>query len=176
MRRLAALGLLVTVLAMSLMPSVALADHGVRLYTGVSDTLDELAFTVEHVGGGKYRVFEGLQTGDLDNVVLTVKGNRIYKGFVLTNDNVLFTIEGDRIIPGLDSRVTNALYTVRGNRIFAGTRTTLGNILYTFDEGSGGGRLFKGISTGNLSNTVFTIGGDIDDIRFLLPILADGQF
>jgi hypothetical protein len=176
MKRLIAIGLLVTVLAISLIPSVALAGHGIRIYAGVADTLDELAFTVEHIGDGEYRVYRGYQTGNLDNVVLTLEGKRIYKGYVLTADNVLFTIKGERIIPGLDSRATNAVYTVRNNRIYAGTRTTLNNVLYTFSGSPSRGRLFRGISTGNLRNIVFTIGGDFNEVKFLLPILADGQF
>ena len=127
MKKLAAIGLLV-VLVVSLIPSAVLADDSVLIYAGLADTPEELAFSVEHEGQ-KVMVFEGLATSDLDQVVLTLKGNRIYQGKVLTRDNVLFTVKGDHIIPGVDSRVSNALYTVRNGRIFAGNVTETINLV-----------------------------------------------
>ncbi len=174
MKKIAAIGLLV-VLAVSLIPSAALADHTVRIYDGIADTYEELVFSVKAAGGGKLRVFEGLSTGNSNDVVLTLKGNRIYKGKVLTNSNVLFTIKNGRLIPGVDSRQSNAVYTVRDGRVYAGRVTTPDNIVYSFDDTSGRGRLYEGI-TKQLSKVVFTVDGHLDDVLFLLPILADGLF
>jgi len=173
-KRLAAIGLLV-VLAMSLVPSAALADHTVRIYDGIADTYEELAFSVKAAGGDKWQVFAGRSTGNSNDVVLTMKGNRIYKGKVLTNSNVLFTIKNDRLIPGVDSRQSNALYTVRGGRVYAGKVTTPDNILYTFDDTTGRGRLYESI-TKQLSKIVFTVDDHMNDVLFLLPILADGLY
>ena len=173
MKKLAAIGLLV-LLAVSLIPSVALADHRIRIYDGIADTREELVFSVKNAGD-KLQVFEGASTGDPKKVVLTLRGKRIYQGKVLTNDNVLFTIKGDRIIPGVDSRTSNSLYTLRNGRIYAGSVTTPANVLYSFDAGADRGRLYEGKSK-RPSNTVFTIDGGVNDVRFLLPILADGLF
>ncbi len=174
MKKIAAIGLLV-ILAVSLVPSAALADHTVRIYDGIADTREELVFSVAPAGGDKWRVFQGLSTGSSNDTILTLKGNRIYKGKVLTNDNVLFTIKNDRIIPGVDSRASNAIYTVRDGRVYAGKVTTPDNILYSFDDSTDRGRLYEGISK-QLSNVVFTVDGHMDEILFLLPILADGRF
>jgi hypothetical protein len=173
MRKLAAIGLLV-VLAVSLVPSLAFAEHRVRIYQGLADIPEDLLFSVKDTGS-KLQVFEGTSTGDPDRVILTLKGNRIYQGKVLTNDNVLFTIKNDRIIPGVDSRVSNALYTVRNGHIYAGTVTTPANVLYSFDAGAERGRLYEGNSS-RPSDTIFTIDGGVNKVRFLLPILADGLF
>jgi len=119
-------------------------------------------------------VFEGRSTGNSNDVVLTLKGNRIYRGKVLTNRNVLFTIKNGRIIPGRDSRQSNAVFTVQDGRVYSGNVTTPDNILFSF-EIAARGRLYAGI-TKQLSKVVFTVDGHMDDILFLLPILADGLF
>ncbi len=171
MKRVVAIGLLV-VLAVSLAPSAALADQPARIYAGISDTLEELEFSVEVVGDDRYQVFRGVSTGSNENVLLTLKGKRIYKGNVLTNANVLFTIKDNHIIPHLDSREANAAFTLRDGRVYSGMVTTPDNILYTFDEGVDRGRLYRGISTTS-DNVVFTIDGHMEEILLLLPILAD---
>lgn len=175
MKRLAAFGLLGIVLAVSVMPSSALASHRVWIYAGVADTPEELAFAVKEASFDKYQVFGSSRTSDPDRAILTLKGNRIYEGKVLNNNHVLFTIKGDRIIPGVDSRVHNAIYTVRGNRVYAGTSTSSDDVLYTFDGGLSRVRMFRGKSTGDRSKVVFTIDGEIDEIKFLLPLLADSR-
>ncbi len=172
MKKIAALALLV-VLAVSLIPSAALASGPARIYDGVADTYEELVFSVAPAGD-KWQVFQGLSTGNSNDAILTLKGDRIYKGKTLTNANVLFTIENDRIIPGLDSRQSNALFTVRDGRVYAGRVTTPDNILYTF-EVADRGRLYEGKSK-QLSDVVFTVDGHMDEILFLLPILAEDLF
>jgi len=172
MKKIAAIALLV-VLAVSLIPSAALADSNARIYNGIADTYEELAFSVKPVGD-KWQVFEGRSTGNSNDVVLTLKGNRIYRGKVLTNRNVLFTIKNGRIIPGRDSRQSNAVFTVQDGRVYSGNVTTPDNILFSF-EIAARGRLYAGI-TKQLSKVVFTVDGHMDDILFLLPILADGLF
>ena len=162
MKKLAAIGLLV-VLVVSLIPSAVLADDSVLIYAGLADTPEELAFSVEHEGQ-KVVVFEGSATSDLDQVVLTLKGNRIYQGKVLTRDNVLFTIKDEHIIPGVDSRVSNALYTVRDGRIYAGNVTTPANVLYSFEASAERARLYEGKSF-RPSDVVFTINTGTHTLR-----------
>ncbi len=167
-KRLATIGLL-AILAVSLIPSAALADSPTRIYTGIADTYEELVFSVKE-SGDKWQVFEGRSTGNSNDVVLTLRGDRIYKGKTLTNANVLFTIEGNSIIPGRDRREANAVWTLKDGHVYAGNVTSPDNIVFSF-ELADRGRLYLGNSK-QLSNVVFTVAGQMEEILFLLPILA----
>ncbi len=166
------LALVLGTAAFAAAPTSTDASGEIYVFKGTLERLDNVEYTVKPVGSG-YLVFGGSDTSDVRDALLTVRGNRIYRGYVLNNSNVLFTVRGNRIINGLTVRVTNTEYTIRGNRIFRGRRVSLRNVAYTLSGTSGRAWLYSGSRSTGWGNVRFTVRGDVDGILPLLPILAD---
>jgi hypothetical protein len=62
-------------------------------------------------------------------------------------------------------------YTIEGNRIYSGNYTRFDAIAFTIQDN----KLYRGPYP-HLDNLVFTAQGNLNDILFLLPILADHAF
>jgi hypothetical protein len=126
------------------------------------------------------RVFDDpFAHSDLE-AVLVKKGRDIFSGPYTKQVDKLYTIVGNQVRvarPGAEPMVgpQAVVYTIEHDgrylRVYDGNYTRFDNIVYTIVDGN----VYAGPYP-RLDTLVFTSQGDLEEIMFLLPILADGAF
>jgi hypothetical protein len=175
------------VLLVVLVVAIALGSGLIGLILGRSAVAPESAAPGATVGG--QAVATGttrLREDTAGPVLFEIDGKRVYQGTV-SEGNVILFYESGVIYQGANA-TGEALFTVDGNQMFVG-KGTEGPKAYFVDAD----RIHEGDSTGTIVYRIdgermregATLSGDIvfqankdltGDVRFILPVLADGRF
>jgi hypothetical protein len=127
-----------------------------------------VAFTIERRGDGLQ-----VRSGRGGPVVMTMQAGRIFDGRSALLTTAIYTVRGPFLIPGFDSNVTHARCAIRGSRVFNGLGSTLADVRYTFKHVGDVSLLYRGASTGPLTNVLYTLDGQLDrDTTALVVAIA----
>ena len=141
------------------------------------DTGDVQARTGADNGTPVLRVYTNPYAHSELDAVLSVSGDKVYKGAYLNEDNKIFDLVGNMVTrarvggsPSTDP--ANVVYLIQGDTIYRGAYANFDQIAYRFDEHT----LYRGAYK-NFDAIVFTSDAPLQgNLARILGILADGAF
>ncbi|MFM9984307.1 MAG: hypothetical protein ACKVOK_03695 [Flavobacteriales bacterium] len=106
------------------------------------------------------------------DAILTVLGDKIYKGNSTSGFDVLYTFSEGKLYSGDSTFLTDLLYTVQGGSIYRGDSTFPLDCLYTYQGSTG--ILYEGKSTFPLDAELYLDGDLLNGCELCAVLLALG--